>query len=79
MRDRLKYEIFNYLWTIWHMRSRRYFDSFTPNTGYAKFICESRPWWHMCCNGDCGGWRTHLCNYLERSWRYTNYYERGGE
>jgi hypothetical protein len=30
---------------------------------------HSRPWWHLCCNGDNGGWRTRVCDYLER-WRY---------
>lgn len=37
---------------------------------------ESRPWWHLCCNGDAGGWRTRLCDYLEHKWRGTNYYNR---
>ena len=36
---------------------------------HAKYICDSRPWWHLCCNGDNGGWRTRLCDYLEYRWR----------
>jgi hypothetical protein len=86
MYDKLKYKVFSYLWTLWHMRWRKYFDSFTPTTygqlgemrlPYAKYVTESRPWWHMCCNGDCGGWRTHVCNKLEQGWRYTKTYEEG--
>lgn len=30
---------------------------------------RSRPWWHICCNGDAGGWRTNLCDYLEGTFR----------
>lgn len=84
--DRLKYELFYRLWRIWHMRLRDYFDSFTPTEygtlgrytlPYAKFVCTSRPKWHMCCNGDMGGWRTSLCDYLEGKWRSTRYYREG--
>ena len=39
---------------------------------------NSRPWWHLCCNGNAGGWRTKLCDYLEGSWRSTDYYSKGG-
>ena len=33
---------------------------------------DSRPWWHLCCNGDAGGWRTDVCDWLEgypNGWR----------
>ena len=74
MIDRMKYRIYNWLWTLWHMRAREYFDSFTPPSPYAKYITTSRPWWHLCCNGDCGGWRTAVCDHLEHGWRYTKHY-----
>lgn len=66
------------LWAIWHMRFRQFFDSLTYTEygylgtlklPYAKYVCESRPWWHMCCNGNSGGWRTRVCDYLEHKWR----------
>jgi hypothetical protein len=81
--DRFQYEIFRRLWYIWHGYLRRHFDSYTPTDygmlgslrlPYAKYILKSRPWWHMCCNGDCGGWRTDVCDYLENKWRSTSYY-----
>jgi hypothetical protein len=105
--DKLKCKVFNYLWCIWHMRLRSFFDRFAPpclscrkamvtlrelaNEGYApaqrevasfhcyhaKYILTSRPWWHVCCNGDAGGWRTHVCDWLEHKWRSTRYYSEG--
>jgi hypothetical protein len=41
---------------------------------HAKYIITSRPWWHICCNGDSGGWRTDVCDWLEGNWRSTDYY-----
>lgn len=77
--------IWHWLWVVWHMRLRRFFDSLThteygtigdPRVPYAKrvlpyvkYVCESRPWYHLCCNGDNGGWRTKVCDYLEHKWR----------
>ena len=36
---------------------------------HAKYITTARPWWHLCCNGDPGGWRTTVCDFLEHKWR----------
>jgi len=74
MRER----IYRWLWLCWHSRLRRVFDSLTPTEygylgelrlPYAKYVLEGRPWWHMCCNGDAGGWRTSVCDHLEHTWR----------
>jgi len=74
----MKYRLYRWLWTYWHIHNRQFFDSFTPTEygmlgemrlPYAKYVCESRPWWHLCCNGDNGGWRTSLCDRLEGTWR----------
>lgn len=87
MIDRLQYIFFHWLWTYWHMRFRQFFDSLTPTEygdmggwrlPYAKYVITSRPWWHLCCNGDNGGWRTKVCDYLEYKWRYTKFYDREG-
>lgn len=66
----MKEHIYKWLWACWHMRLRRFFDGFTPRLPYAKYVCQSRPWWHMCCNGDNGGWRTAVCDHLEGTWRH---------
>lgn len=100
MMDRLQYEVFVRLWTIWHIRlpGLKVFqkweppysdpDLFTPEETemlkrefpskgqYRRWGGSPRPWWHLCCNGDAGGWRTALCDYLEQKWRYTKYYDR---
>ena len=34
-----------------------------------SFWRTGRPCWHLCCNGDAGGWRTKLCDALEGRWR----------
>lgn len=47
--------------------------------GEYQYILDNRPWWHMCCNGDTGGWRTHFCNWLENKWRSTRYYNEAWE
>ena len=69
--DKLKYEIFYWLWAWWHMWLRSWFERIDPEPG--MYVCKARPWWHMCCNGDAGGWRTKLCTWLEESWRYSRY------
>ena len=61
---KVMYRIKHNLWRWWHVR-----------LGYEvfPFAYEDRPWWHMCCNGDYGGWRTDLCDWLEggkNGWRY---------
>lgn len=73
MIDRLRYEVCFALWRIWHMDARRWFDG----DRHLPYLLKSRPWWHMCCNGDCGGWRTRLCSFLECGWRYTDHYQKG--
>ena len=55
------------LWDWWHCRlpSRVYGHKYSELT-------DSRPWWHLCCNGDAGGWRTRVCDWLEgypNGWR----------
>jgi hypothetical protein len=95
-RDRLQYEVFYYLWNIWHCRLPRFkfFMRKVETIGLARdrygnlynpiayerrhwvAVCgAARPWWHMCCNGDAGGWRTQVCDYLEHKWRYTQHYK----
>ena len=50
--------MYEWFWIKWHITLRRWYG----NEGY---YTKSRPWYHLCCNGDAGGWRTNLCNYLE--------------
>ena len=47
------------LWTAWHCDLRRVWDSID----YHQEM--DRPFYHLCCNGNAGGWRTTLCNSLE--------------
>jgi hypothetical protein len=58
----MRYRIFYRLWMLWHCRLREHY-------GYDGYFHKSRPWHHMCCNGNAGGWRTRLCDWLERNWR----------
>ena len=74
--DRLKYEVCERLWRLWHSRLRRMFDRLSGNE---TFWVKSRPSWHLCCNGDAGGWRTDLCSWLEEIFRNTDYYCRPQE
>lgn len=74
MIDRLKFEVCQWLWVRWHIKLRNWFDG----KQHLPYLCKSRPWHHMCCNGDNGGWRTRVCDRLERGWRYTNHYQQGG-
>lgn len=79
--DRLNYEIFSRLWIFWHSRARKFFDDVNPRPdwrtsgGYHGWFSH-RPAWHLCCNGNAGGWRTALCVYLEHKWRDSDYYNR---
>lgn len=34
-----------------------------------KYTERDRPFYHLCCNGNNGGWRTNLCDWLEGKWR----------
>jgi hypothetical protein len=74
----MKLRILHKLWGWWHCDLRRFFDWFDarlrgkdPNDWmYAcRYAPECRPWWHLCCNGNAGGWRTNLCDALEWRWR----------
>ena len=52
------------LWVWWH--------SDLPFRVYGLERHYYRPWWHLCCNGNCGGWRTNFCDWLEgypNGWR----------
>lgn len=54
------YKIKYRLWYWWHCSLRRFFDGKYPVGMY-----HDRPFYHMCCNGNAGGWRTDLCDSLE--------------
>lgn len=49
-------------WELWHCRLPRAFDPYARRHREAGY---SHPFWHMCCNGNAGGWRTKFCNHLE--------------
>jgi len=52
------------LWYLWHCTLCKFFGGYTE---------ENRPFYHICCNGNAGGWRTNLCDSLENystGWRY---------
>ena len=52
------------LWYLWHCTLCKFFGGYTE---------ENRPFYHICCNGNAGGWRTNLCDSLEdysTGWRY---------
>ena len=66
------------LWVWWHCDLRKFFDRLdarlrgkNPSDWMygIRYAGPCRPWWHMCCNGDCGGWRSDFCRALEDRWR----------
>ena len=59
--------IVEYIWCWWHMYMRKFFDSLSKESYWVTERC--RPWWHLCCNGNEGGWRTHFCDHMEEYWR----------
>lgn len=61
MIKRVKFEVYWWIWTTWHSDLRRFFDKMSGRT----YFSEPRPWWHLCCNGNSGGWRTTFCNYFD--------------
>jgi hypothetical protein len=65
---KLQHRIAEKLWYWWHCELRYLYDT----KGSVNYVCNgrSRPVYHMCCNGNAGGWRTKLCNKLETYWRY---------
>lgn len=58
---RAKYYVLLHVWRVWHSR-----HPFPDTRG-------NRPAWHLCCNGDAGGWRTAFCDWLETGWRFSEY------
>lgn len=69
MRVRIPTTVYKHLWVVWHSDLRGFFDRISDRR-YGAYVDESRPRWHMCCNGNKGGWRTALCDWLETKWRY---------
>ncbi len=67
---KLMCKTFQNLWSFWHKTLRRKFCRRDRNgrPDYHQMF-EDRPWYHLCCNGDEGGWRTDVCDYLEGTWR----------
>lgn len=58
----LRYRFWFRLWHIWHIDIRRWW-------GWPHEYIEGRPWYQLCCNGNAGGWRTAVCDYMEIKWR----------
>lgn len=58
MFDVFMYHTLSKLWWWWHCEWRRFFDK-------GVYSVKPHPWWHMCCNGNAGGWRTRVCDMLE--------------
>jgi len=56
----------NTLTPIWLYEAHTKLDSWVVQ----RHQLDTRPPYHMCCNGNAGGWRTKLCDYLEEGWRY---------
>ena len=82
--DVLRYKLLLRLWNIWHCKLPRWRlfmrKEVTPahTNPWGKFVKRfvrysywhaNRPAWHMCCNGNDGGWRTQLCDAMEWRWR----------
>lgn len=69
----VQYNALYRLWWVWHCGLRRWFDNLYPMNGeetrYGRWFWRGRPWWHTCCNGDAGGWRTSVCSAMEDRWR----------
>jgi len=66
------FETFERVWSLWHQTLRYKFlkrDSKGHVIDYNQMF-EDRPWYHPCCNGNRGGWRTSFCDFLEGTWRW---------
>jgi hypothetical protein len=59
MFDVVMYHTLYKLWWLWHCSLRNVFgrECWTSD--------KPRPQWHLCCNGNAGGWRTRVCDWLE--------------
>lgn len=68
---RMMYKLKYNLWYIWHCKFRNWYDD------RAGCHISNHHWSHMCCNGNAGGWRTDLCDWLENySTGYRSHEER---
>lgn len=77
--DLMMYHILSKLWWWWHCSFRDFFGDrevedinsllhylHRPSCYWSSaYVTHTRPWWHMCCNGNSGGWRTRVCDWLE--------------
>ena len=62
----MKWKLYNYIWELWHCRLRHIFDKIDKRQRWnLSMKGYSRPWWHLCCNGDGGGWRTKFCGHFD--------------
>lgn len=62
----------NYYWICWYKRDVRMFlRTFWRHTRAATWrsYWALRYWQPLRCNGDCGGWRTKFCDWLENKAR----------
>ena len=63
----LLYRFKHRLWVWWHCD--------LPHRVFKRTSVDV-PWWHLCCVGNCGGWRTSFCDWLEgypNGWRGLEY------
>lgn len=51
---------------------------FDDRWGWRRARMEDRPAHQLCCNGNHGGWRTRVCDWLETGWRGTKHYNKEG-
>ena len=58
------------LWYLWHCKLRALYK------GNCHSFEADRPFYHMCCNGNAGGWRTKLCDSLENYQTGYRYHEK---
>ena len=68
---KVMYRVIERIWDFWHQELRHRWGrrDCLGWTDY-KVFHANRPWYHLCCNGNYGGWRTDLCSFLDETWRY---------